>query len=76
MEESELYFPYEWFESVEMLDYPSLPPYSIFWSELKNKQKIFLGDEDVEERNYQHLQNVWSKWEMQTFQDFLFRFDN
>lgn len=42
----------------------------------KTKQKIFLGDEDVEERNYQHLQNVWSKQEMQTFQDFLIRYDN
>ena len=43
---------------------------------IEKQNKIFLGDEDVEERNYQHLQNEGSKQEMQSFQDFLIRYEN
>ncbi|KAK3731199.1 hypothetical protein QZH41_006044 [Actinostola sp. cb2023] len=33
--ETKSWFPYEWFDYPDKLDYPSLPPYECWWSKLK-----------------------------------------
>ena len=90
VEESKSYFPYEWFDSTEKLNYPELPQYEAFWSELKKKnsleeleKKSEDGKEDEAEKkkmnglkNYEALKTVWSENEMTTFKDFLMYYNN
>ena len=45
------FFPYQWLDSLEKLEHPSLPPHEAFFSTLKNKN---ISDED-----YQYCQQVW-----------------
>ena len=48
--ESKSYFPYEWFDHPSKLDYPCLPPYESFYSELKQRNVLEIshknGDDD------------------------------
>ena len=49
------FFPYEWFDSYEKLDYPELPPVECFYSSLR--QTNVLGDSPEEIRaNYKLCQ--------------------
>lgn len=62
------FFPYEWMDSLEKLNYPSLPPHRAFYSSLKNK--------NISEEEYHYCQQVWFEQNMQTFQDFLMWYNN
>ena len=62
------FFPYEWMDSLDKLDHPSLPPHDAFFSTLKN--------ENITEQEYQYCQQVWSDNNMQTFKDFLVWYNN
>ena len=62
------FFPYEWMDSLDKLDHPSLPPHDAFFSTLKN--------EDISKEDYQYCQQVWSDNNMQTFKDFLIWYNN
>ena len=57
------FFPYEWFNSLEKLDYPSLPPHAAFFSKLKN--------ENISEEEYRYCQEIWETHDMTTMRDFL-----
>ncbi|CAH3132563.1 unnamed protein product [Porites lobata] len=62
------FFPYEWLDSLDKLDHPSLPPHDAFFSTLKN--------ENISKEDYQYCQQVWSDHNMQTFKDFLIWYNN
>jgi hypothetical protein len=49
--ENKGHFCYEWFQSVEQLRYPSLPPYSAFYSTLK--------ESNITPEEYALCQDVW-----------------
>ena len=34
--ETKGFFPYKWFENLDKLDFPELPPYETFFSKLRN----------------------------------------
>ena len=59
IEEAKSYFPYEWFDDVSKLDYPSLPPYDAFYSELKQKNVLEIrdrsDDDDDDDNNEDHM---------------------
>ena len=90
VEESKSYFPYEWFDSAEKLDYSELPAYDTFWSELKKKntlEEMEKKSDDEEEddaekkrlqgrKNYEELKEVWKSENMKTFKDFLIYYNN
>ena len=42
--EAKSYFPYEWFDHPSKLDFPSLPPYHTFYSELKQRNVLEVRD--------------------------------
>ena len=91
IEEAKSYFPYEWFDDVSKLDFPHLPPYESFYSELKQKNVLEVQDkkdaEDEKEdhatddkevgmERYQELQHIWQQQDMTTFKDFLSYYNN
>ena len=44
--ETKGFFPYEWFDNPEKLDFPELPPYEAFFSKFRNNNpldKDFIG---------------------------------
>ena len=47
--EAKSYFPYEWFDHPSKLDFPRLPPYETFYSELKQKNVLEIKDDDDDE---------------------------
>ena len=61
-------FPHEWFDSLDKLDYPRLPPHSDFYSWLK-KENISIGE-------YTACQEAWDKYGMKTMKDFLTWYNN
>ena len=40
IEENKFFFPYEWLDSVDKLDYPDVPPHGSFYSSLKQSNII------------------------------------
>ncbi|XP_031574896.1 uncharacterized protein LOC116308572 [Actinia tenebrosa] len=62
------FFPYEWMDSLDKLDYPALPPHEAFYSSLTNTN-ISLED-------YQYCHHVWQENNMQCFEDFLVWYNN
>ena len=62
------YFPYEWVDSLEKLDFPSLPPPEVFHSTLSGS--------DITEEQYEYCQRVWNDNNMKTFLDFLVWYNN
>jgi hypothetical protein len=66
--ENKGHFCYEWFQSVEQLRYPSLSPYSVFYSTLKESNII--------PEEYALCQDVWREHNMSTFEDFLTWYNN
>ena len=62
------YFPYEWVDSLEKLDFPSLPPPDVFHSTLSGS--------DITEEQYEYCQRVWNDNNMETFLDFLVWYNN
>ena len=59
IQEAKSYFPYEWFDDVSRLDYPCLPPYDAFYSELKQKNVLEIrdrsDDDDDDDNNEDHM---------------------
>ena len=53
--EAKSYFPYKWFDHPSKLDFPSLPPYHTFHSELKQRKVLEVRDkkedDDVNDDN-------------------------
>ena len=38
--ETKRFFPYEWFDNPDKLDFPDLPPYKAFFSKLRNNNPL------------------------------------
>ena len=38
--ETKGFFPYEWFDNSDIIDFPELPPYEAFFSELRNNNPL------------------------------------
>ena len=57
------YFPYEWVDFLEKLEFPTLPPPETIHSTLSGS--------DITEEQYEYCQRVWSDNNMETFRDFL-----
>ena len=66
--EQKSFFPYEWFDDISKLKATSLPPHETFYSHLKGT--------NVSEEEYAYCQSVWRDHQMQTFRDFLIRYNN
>ena len=65
---TEGYFPYELVDSLEKLNFPTLPPPEAFHSTLSNT--------DITEGQYEYSQRVWNDNNMETFRDFLVWYNN
>ena len=89
--EAKSYFPYEWFDHPAKLDFPCLPPYQTFYSELKQRNVLEVrdkkdNDDDGDDqdqndkvlgaRRYRELQDIWRRRGMTTFRDFLEYYNN
>ena len=89
--EAKSYFPYEWFDHPSKLDFPGLPLYQTFYSQLKQRNVLEMRDktdEDDEDNNndqddidigmqrYQELQNIWRDHGMTSFRNFLEYYNN
>lgn len=61
-------FPYEWMDSLDKLQHPSLLPHEAFYSSLSNS--------NISEEDYPYCQQVWSDNNMETFRDFLIWYNN
>jgi hypothetical protein len=61
--ENKGFFCYEWFDAVEKLDHPSLPPHSAFYSTLKER--------NISPEEYAFCQDVWREYNMSSFKQFL-----
>ena len=57
------YFPYEWFDSYEKLNYPKLPPHKAWFSSLKNT--------NIPEEEYIKCKAVFREKKMTKFEDWL-----
>ena len=64
------YFPYDWFDDVSKLDFPSLPPAGAFYSELKRCNTLGKSEEEIN-ANYQKLTNIWQREKMTSFRQYL-----
>ena len=62
------FFPYEWFDSLEKLNHPNLPPHQAFHTTLKN--------ENISDEEYAYCRRVWSETGMTTMRDFLIWYNN
>ena len=62
------FFPYEWMDSLDKLNYRELPPHSTFYSSLTNSN---ISDDD-----YRYCQRVRKENNMQTFHEFLVWYNN
>ena len=62
------YFPYEWVDSLEKLNSPTLPPPEAFHSTLSNT--------DITIEQYEYCQSVWDANNMTSFRDFLVWYNN
>ena len=56
-------FPYEFLDSLEKLDYPSLPPHEAFYSSIKNS--------NISAEEYVLCKRAWKEQKMSTLRDFL-----
>ena len=63
------WLPYEWFDSPDKLDYPGLPPYWCWYSQLKNAFVLSPAE-------YEECQRVFQERGMQTFGDWLEYYNN
>ena len=65
--------PYEWVDSYEKFKHSSLPEKKYFYSSLKDGK----GDKNnghISDEQYQHLQNVWDIFNLNTFENFLYHY--
>ena len=62
-------YPYEWVDSYEKIQHPSLPEKKYFYSSI-NDGKRNKGNGHISNEQYLHLQNVWKIFNFNTFKDF------
>ena len=62
------YFPYEWVDSLDKLNFHTLPPPEAFHSTLSNTTTT--------NEQYEYCQRVWNDNNMETFRDFLIWYNN
>ena len=63
------WLPYEWFDTPDKLDYPGLPPYWCWYSQLKN---AFL----LSPKEYDDCKRIFTERGMKTFRDWLEYYNN
>ena len=56
------FYPYEWVDNNDKLNYEGLPDIKDFYSSLKN--------ESITEENYKHAKRVYKKMKCETFKDY------
>ena len=66
---SKSWLPYEWFDSPDKLDYPRLPPYFAWYSQLK-------GSYVLSPKEYADCQRIFQERGMKTFGDWLEYYNN
>ena len=64
------YFPYEWFDSYDKLNYPTLPYKHDFYSTLTKSNPV---ESDIV---YNELLEIWDKNDMKSFKDYLIYYNN
>ncbi|KXJ22829.1 Zinc finger and SCAN domain-containing protein 22 [Exaiptasia diaphana] len=62
------FFPYEWMDSLDKLEYTALPPHEAFYSSLTNS--------NIKAQEYAYCQQVWAENNIQTFREFLVWYNN
>ena len=68
-ESEKSWFPYEWFDAPEKLDFPGLPEYEALYSELK-------GENVLTRKEWEGCQRVFKEKGMRTFADWLRYYNN
>ena len=63
------WFPYEWFDSPQKLDYPVLPDYMDWYSKLKNEFTLKLSE-------WKACKELFKERRMQTFADWVLYYNN
>ena len=61
-------YPYEWVDSYEKFNYPSLPPKECFYSSLRDGKRDRSGGH-ISNEHYLHLKDVWDTFNFK-FEDF------
>ena len=62
-------YPYEWVDSYQKFQHPSLPEKKYFYLSLRNG-KLDRSNGHIPDEQYLHLQNVWNIFNFNTFEDF------
>ena len=62
-------YPYEWVDSYEKFNYPSLPPKGFVYSSLRDGKRD-ESNGHISDEQYLHLQNVWDIFNFNKFEDF------
>ena len=62
-------YPYKWVDSYEKFNYKELPPKECFYSSI-NDAKRNKGNGHISNEQYQHLQNIWNTFNVNTFEGF------
>ena len=62
-------YPYEWVDSYEKFNYPSLPPKECFYSSLRDGKRDRSGGH-ISNEHYLHLKDVWDTFNFNKFEDF------
>ena len=62
-------YPYKWVDSNEKFNYKELTHKECFYSSI-NDGKRNKGNGHISNEQYQHLQNVWNTFNVNTFEDF------
>ena len=62
------HFPYNWFDNLNKLNVPSLPPISAFYND--------LSGEDMKDEDYREIEKLWADQNMTTFRDLLMFYNN
>ena len=56
-------FPYDWFDGLDKLAEPALPPLAAFFSQLRQEQ--------CSVENYAHAQNIWTRMRCHSFEEYM-----
>ena len=59
------YFPYEWFDSYDKLNYPHFPSKEAFYSKLQECNPL------QNDCDYNRVEDIWVQLKMSTFKDYL-----
>jgi G:T-mismatch repair DNA endonuclease (very short patch repair protein) len=62
------FFPYDWMDSLEKLNYPELPPQDAFTNKLKAT--------DISNEDYEKCKSIWQEYNMKNMKDWLVYYNN